>query len=177
MTEVEVARHDRSMLAEIGRLRMLAWGPVVGDSAATARFGVDHHDDDAWHVVRTNAGRLSAAGRLVVRNDAGDLPDPGSFDSYSPVMRFPVGFAGRLVVHPEERGRGLGESIIAARLTLAAELGVSEVWGETRTDQVEGLRRHGYEVVGPSDDHTVPGTWTIMRATLSSSDTSAATDG
>ena len=156
---------DRDLLTAVGALRLAAWAPIVGPNAAS-RFGVDEHDATAWHVVVFDDGALVAAGRLTIHLDLDGLPERTSFGPYVAHMRVPLGLASRLVVHPAHARRGFAELVIADRLELAAEHGLQEVWGETRRHQAGGLIRHGYEVVGPSADHSVPGEWMILRARL-----------
>jgi len=162
--------NDGDVLTAVGSLRLEAWGRIIGRDAAEARFGVDHHDADAWHCLVLDDGALVAAGRLTVHASPDDLPESTSFGPYLGQMRVPFGLASRLVVHPAHQRRGHAARIIVDRLALAAELGLLEVWGETRRHQLHGLTRHGYEPVGPSSDHSVPGEWVVLRVQLNTSD-------
>jgi GNAT superfamily N-acetyltransferase len=166
VTLIRVRGDDADVLTVVGALRLEAWGRLLGPDAAAARFGVDHHDAGAWHCLALDEGAPVAAGRLTVHSDLDDLPESTSFGPYRGQMRVPLGFASRLVVHPAHQGRGHAARIIVDRLVLAAELDLLEVWGETRLHKVHGLTRHGYEPVGPSPDHSVPGEWMILRAPL-----------
>ena len=157
---------DRDLLAAVGALRFQAWCPIVGSSAASSRFGIDEHDAVARHTVVFDDGALVAAGRLTIHTHLDDLPEWASFGPYVAEMRVPLGLASRLVVDPGHAHRGFAGLVIADRLQLAADHGLREVWGETRWNQVGGLTRHGYELVGPSADHSVPGEWMILRAQL-----------
>lgn len=154
-------------LDAIAALRRAAWTPIVGAEAADDRFGLDDEDHRAWHVTVHDRDALVAAGRLAVRLEPVDLPEAVSFTPWVDGMVMPAGFASRLVVRPDRQGAGLGERIIRARLALACDLGLHQVWGETRTHHIDGLARHGYRLVGPSTDESVPGEWHIMCAPLS----------
>jgi GNAT superfamily N-acetyltransferase len=160
---------DRDLLAAIGALRLRVWGPIIGRNAASSRFGVDEHDANAWHSVVFEDGVLVAAGRLTIHRDLDNVPEWTSFGPYADQMRVPLGLAGRLVVHPGHERRGFAERIIVDRLEHATGHGLREVWGETRRNQVGGLTRHGYELVGSSSDQSVPGEWVILRAPLGTS--------
>jgi GNAT superfamily N-acetyltransferase len=107
-----------------------------------------------------------AAARLTLHDAFDDLAEPTTFRPYREQMRLPLGLASRLVVHPDHRHKGFAARLIVDRLVLAAELGLVEVWGETRRPQVHGLVRHGYLPVGPSADDSVPGDWVVLRASL-----------
>jgi len=153
-------------LVEIGEVRRSAWGPIVGDAQADQRFGIDGDDHHAWHLYVTESGVLVAAGRLVVRLNVDELPEPKSFGPWTHRMTAPLGFASRLAVRPSHQGKAIAEPILAGRIALARELGLTQVWGETRAHHVHGLERHGYRVVDESRDDTVPGDWHIMCAPL-----------
>lgn len=168
MTTIERVRgSDPVELAAIDVLRNAAWGPIVGDHEAAARFGIDEHDRDAWHCVVHHGTELVAAGRLTAHDDCDQLPEAASFGPYRSHMHPPFGLGSRIVVHPDHRGRGFAEMIIADRLALAADLGLVEVWSETRRVHHPGMTRHGYEHIGPSVDRSVPGEWVVLRATVS----------
>jgi GNAT superfamily N-acetyltransferase len=169
-TLIRVHGNDGDVLTAVGVLRLEAWGRIIGRDAAEARFGVDRHDAGAWHCVVLDDGAPVAAGRLTVHPILDSLPESTSFGPYLRQMRVPLGLASRLVVHPAHQRRGHAARIIADRLVLAAELGLLEVWGETRRHQLHGLTRYGYEPVGPSSDPTVPGEWVILRAQVRASD-------
>lgn len=154
-------------LDEIGALRRNAWEPIVGADLADDRFGIDDEDHTAWHVVVSHDDALVATGRLALRTQLTDLPESTSFSGWTHSMVTPLGFASRLAVHPAKQGKGLAERVIAERLTLSRRLGLAQVWGETRTGHVHGLERHGYRVLGPSADASVPGEWHILCAPLS----------
>ena len=165
-TITRIRGHDDATLEAIGALRLRAWVPIVGRPAAALRFGIDEHDAGAWHCVVHHEEKLVAAGRLTVHDTFEDLPERASFSPHVGSMRPPFGLASRLVVDPSHEHHGFAELVIVDRLALASELGLTEVWGETRRHQVAGLTRHGYEVVGSSTDHSVPGEWFILRAPL-----------
>jgi GNAT superfamily N-acetyltransferase len=153
-------------LTAVGLLRSRAWGTEIKDHLAADRFGIDDQDRHSWHLIIWSADRLVAAGRLTACVSLDDLPDETSFGPYRAQMATPAGFAGRLVVDPPYRGRGLAESIIVARLELARTLGLAQVWGETRRTAVDGLIRHGYVLRGDSLDRSVPGEWSILSVDL-----------
>jgi hypothetical protein len=165
VTLERVRGDDARALTAVRALRLEAWGRLLGPDAA-ARFDVDRHDAEAWHCLVHHEGVPVAAGRLTVHSDLDDLPESTSFTPYVRQMRVPLGIASRLVVRPDCQRRGHAARIIVHRLVLAAELDLLEVWSETRRPQVHGLIRHGYEVVGPSPDDSVPGQWVILRAPL-----------
>lgn len=81
-----------------------------------------------------------------------------SNDGYSRVVGY-VGFwllvdeahISTLAVHPDRRGRGIGEQLLVAALERALELGAALATLEVRTsnDVAIGLyRKHGFEMVG-----------------------------
>ena len=168
---------DDAPLDEIGALRREAWGPLIGPDRADERFGIGEEDRTAWHILITSGDALVAAGRLSVRQRSSDLPDAESFERWTHLMATPLGFASRLSVHPSSQGLGLAERIIDERLNLARRLGLRQVWGETRTRHVHGLERHGYRLIGPSADESVPGEWRIMCAPLDDPGENALSEG
>jgi len=157
---------DEATISAVGPLRRQAWKTEIQVHLAADRFGIDDHDRRSWHFMISSADRLVAAGRLTVCKSLDDLPDETSFGPYRAQMTTPVGFAGRLVVDPSYRHRGLAERIIVARLDLARTLGLAQVWGETRRSDVDGLIPHGYVLRGDSLDCSVPGEWSILSVDL-----------
>ncbi|MDH4170511.1 MAG: GNAT family N-acetyltransferase [Acidimicrobiia bacterium] len=168
---VTILRGDEApeALRAVEDLRVRAWAPILGPDTARQRFGLDQHDRSSLHCVVHDRGSddLVAAGRVTVCADASALPEETSFAPYVEEMRLPIGVAGRLVVDPGRQGEGLAERIIVSRLSLARELGLAQVWSETRREQAHGFVRHGYRLVGPSPDRSVIGSWQILVADLS----------
>ncbi len=60
----------------------------------------------------------------------------------------PVGFVEALYVDPEERGRGVGDALLAAAEAWASARGCRTITADARVDNAAGRalhRRHGYE--------------------------------
>ncbi|MFL6241843.1 MAG: hypothetical protein ACJ73V_02315, partial [Acidimicrobiia bacterium] len=80
MTTLErVHGDDGDVLTGVGALRLEAWGRIIGQDAAEARFGIDDHDAGAWHCLVLDDGALVAAGRLTVHPSLDDLPESTTF--------------------------------------------------------------------------------------------------
>ena len=121
-TLTRVHGSDRDLLAAVGALRLEAWGPIVGPSAASSRFGVDQHDADAWHCVVFDAAcswRPDVSPSTAISTTCPN----GRASAVRDRMRLPLGLASRLVVHPGHQRRGFAGRIIADRLGLAAGRG------------------------------------------------------
>ena len=154
---------DPALLKQIEALRLEVWGELVGTELAVKRFGLDPFDNKAWHVAYLDEGSVIASGRLIIATCQSDVPDLCSFGPYLDLMEYPTGFLNRLLVARMFRGRGMAPSLIRARIRLALEHGVTNLWAESQSHTVPSMEKHGFREVGPSLDKLIVGDWRVMR--------------
>jgi predicted GNAT family N-acyltransferase len=154
---------DPALLERIEALRLDVWGELIGAELAVKRFGLDPFDNKAWHIAYLEEGDVVASSRLIIASCQSDVPDLCSFGPYLDLMEYPIGVLNRLLVDRMYRGRGMAPSLIRARIRLAHEHGVTDLWAESQSHTVPSMEQHGFREVGPSLDKSVVGDWRIMR--------------
>jgi hypothetical protein len=160
---------DTDTLAEVGRLRIIAWeacGPRPKMAPKVGDMWIDSHDEHAHHWVVSEEGRIVAAARMCVHTSFCELPDYEDLaDCESKFLR-PVASINRLVVHPECCGNGLPNLFDSARLRLALELGAKSVIGCTHLKaRIKSLGELGFKVIGEAPQRSVPQAPTIVLMT------------
>jgi GNAT superfamily N-acetyltransferase len=112
---------DADSLRDIGLLQIKAWaaaGPLPGIFPDPAT-GLDDHDTHGLHWACMADGRIVAAARLCVHQDAAELPDQPSLAGFLSRLPPPAAAYTRLVVDPDFRGRGCPAFLDAFRLRAA----------------------------------------------------------
>jgi GNAT superfamily N-acetyltransferase len=151
----EVAATDRTMLDEIGALRVRSWRAVRA-FAGDVHTWLDSWDQHARHWAFLKAGRPVAAARLSVHQSLEHVPDA---EVYAGVFReplaTPLGSFNRLVVDPGYRGLGLSRALDTVRMAAAQAMGchgviVATTPGSRRTRQLQAL---GFVVIGAGRPH------------------------
>jgi GNAT superfamily N-acetyltransferase len=106
-------------IQEVRELRSICWPNIYA-----AGFSLeDGFDDDAWHWTVRVDDQLLAAARLTIHSDLVDVPDSHLFGQLSSsLLKTPIGYISRLVVHPRARGRGLPGVLDKLRLEECREL-------------------------------------------------------
>ncbi len=143
---------EEELLHAIYRLRVRAWRARNASFPEITAWS-DPYDEIARHwAVLDSAGRPVAAARLTVHRTPRDAPDASIYGDAILAMEGPVGSINRLVVAPEQGGRGLTTLLDEVRLAAAREAGCRFVIGATRAGdrRIEAARRLGFEVVGPA---------------------------
>lgn len=163
---VHLSRPDADTLAEVGRLRIIAWeasgprpkmAPKVGDA------WIDSHDDHAHHWIVMEEGRIVAAARMCVHPVLSELPDYEDLVSFEDKFPLPVASMNRLVIHPECRRGGLPTLFDSARVSLAAKLGARSVVVCVHAEgRIRALGDSGFKVVGEAPERAVPQAPTIV---------------
>lgn len=141
---------EEALLHAIYRLRVRAWRARNASFPDIAAWS-DPFDEIARHwAVLDTAGRPVAAARLTVHRTPRDAPDASIYGEAILAMEGPVGSINRLVVAPEQSGRGLTTLLDEVRLAAAREAGCRFVIGATRAGdrRIEAAQRIGFEVVG-----------------------------
>lgn len=121
-----------SLLAEIGWLRLKAWG-----KKKNLPLGVTSNKpwtepkldcaSNAWHCLLYVNGELVASSRMTFCRSQKDLPQHHFFDGVVDKIQFPVVSFNRLVIDPKHQGKGLSQVLRRARFKKAQELGAEYV--------------------------------------------------
>jgi hypothetical protein len=157
---LHLTKPDVRFLAEIGRLRIIAWeasgprprmAPKVGDK------WLDSHEGHAHHWAIQEQGRIVAAARMCLHTSLNDLPDYEDLIDCEHEFLWPVASINRLVIHPGCRHRGWSVHFDSARLILAQQLAARCVAACTHSEgRIRGLSDLGFVVIGQSLQRAVP---------------------
>ncbi len=165
MNNIRIFRGDEApdFLKRVEKHRLETWGRVVDRVAASARFGLDHFDSDAWHIIYSEENKIIGSGRLIIATSRQDVPDLCSFEPYLSRMCFPLGVMNRLAVHWKHRNKGIARQINLKRIQLANDKRATELWVEVQSHMVPVMENLGFKDEGPSLDETIVGEWRVLR--------------
>lgn len=112
---------DKSRLKEIYDLRVTAWEHSGKDGIINHQLfpdgWYDELDAEADHWIITNdEDKIIAAARLNIFTDLDKFPYRSSLKNVTITHKTPLGFYGRLVVHPEYLGLDLSVKLVSARI-------------------------------------------------------------
>lgn len=136
---------------QIGRLRMEVWSKTgtVDPTAFPTDLLLDDDDAQAHHWTVTVGGRLVASAKLAIVQDASELARFSEFACYNVGKWKPIGYLGRLVVLPENRGAGIAKSLDQERLRLADQMECHAVVAlPATTNRISALEILGFESLG-----------------------------
>lgn len=155
----EIEPCEKSLIAEIGRLRAKAWSCYV-PSARWMSSWLDELDNNARHWIALANGEIVGAARLSVHKDISEVPE---FESYSALFleSKPQGLIGsinRLVVDEVARKSGLPQYFDSVRLGAAEKAGCSWVIVSTSSGQrrIQQLIECGFGVIGSGTPYRHP---------------------
>lgn len=112
---------DKSRLKEIYDLRVTAWehsdkGAVINHQLFPEGW-YDELDSEANHWIITNEeDKIIASARLNIFTNLEAFPYRSSLRNIKLVHKTPLGFYGRLVVHPQYHGLDLSVKLVTARI-------------------------------------------------------------
>jgi predicted GNAT family N-acyltransferase len=155
--EIESFAGDETVketLAEIGRLRVIAWrsdGEMPIAAGNCSDVWLDEHDLHAHHWIVKIDGVIVAAARLCLHDNGAEIPDCLYLGTFIDKISFPAAFINRLVVHPSSRRKNLSQQLDDARIEFAVKHGakvvIAATWNPLRVTQ---LQSHGWEMLGES---------------------------
>jgi GNAT superfamily N-acetyltransferase len=162
-----MAKLNAKTLAEVGRLRIVAWeasGPRPRLAPNTGDTWTDSHDEHAHHWIIREQDEIVAAARMCIHTSFNDLPD---HDELSAVrghkLLWPVASMNRLVVHPDYRRKGLSRLFDLARIDFAESSGAKSVVVTSHPQsRIRGLLELGFDAVGEFSERVVPSAPTII---------------
>lgn len=141
---------DPALLDQIGRLRVAVWSSKTTVARSVGECWTDRLDDQAIHWTVTRDDALRGAARLTTHHDWSDIAHGEAFAGCASGVRFPVALFGRLVLHPDVRGRGIAGRLDRARRAAARRLDARHALVFAPSHRLAGLEQIGFRVVGPS---------------------------
>lgn len=147
---------DHSRLAEIYRLRVLAWENSPGKTDINSTKYPDGYRDRleerSIHYIATNTkNEIIGAARLTVCHTFDELPYSGIFKAYEsqlPLER-PFLFYSRLVLHPAYRGGGLAEQFDQVRVNFQEDHNLHFGVATSKLKRHMALRPFNFSLLGP----------------------------
>ena len=145
---------SRSLLEEIGRLRVQVWkheGVDIEVDPILGKCWLDNHDLHAeqWVVWRGNS--IVAAGRFCIHNLVEEIPEYEYFDCFTDTIKrlpTPIASMNRLVVCPSARRHGLASKIDRVRIEAAERMGARSIVVDVPPYRLEHMKKLGFIVIG-----------------------------
>ena len=134
-------------LDEIGQLRARVWldlGALLPEDLDDKSRMVDEWEEKSRHWAIFRDSKIVASARLTVGKNPVDVPFGLLAIEKGCSLIYPLGVISRLVVAPEERGKGLATCLDSLRIEVARAMGAKAILGVTRTRH-ETLARKGFQ--------------------------------
>ena len=146
---VEVSADDRSMMEQIGILRVRAWATEVPEIRGQSLW-LDLADQHARHWAMIDDTKLVASARMSVHQCITEVPDADDYEGvFTTIPPCPIASLNRLVVAPEARGRGFSTQLDRVRLDAAEQMGCRSVILSTSTNlRLKHFAALGFTIVG-----------------------------